>query len=175
MNLKDTLLRPKTLYDVAEISDSITSFGMNLRDWQHEIQRGGVHSHRELAKRIDKEPRILANQFDQGDIADAYLAAYAEWIADRAKIQRPEWCSDPRRVARTPWFSTSAHAVMLLKSPASFRQRNLFTIPEDIFIAKPGRPRVSPEQKRRKAILRQAAYRKRIRALVNQARMQNTL
>jgi N-acetylmuramic acid 6-phosphate etherase len=42
--------------------------------------------------------------------------------------------------------------------------------PEAIFRARPGRPRVSAEQKREKAILRQRAYRKRISELVARAR-----
>ena len=166
-----TVRRPKTLREVAEWSASLRDFGMNLRDWQHEIQRGGVHSSRELARRLAEAPERLAQRFPQADVADAYLAAYAEWIADHAGIPRPAWCADPRRIASEPWFSTSTRGLLLVRSPASFRQRNLFTIPDPVFSAKRGRPRVPPEQKREKACNRQRAYRVRIRELIMHARL----
>ena len=162
--------RPRSLRDVAQESASLPDFGRNLRDWQHEIQRGGVHSRRELAGRIADAPKRLAQRFPEADVADAYLAAYAEWLADRAGIPRPDWCSDSWRVAGKPWFATPTHSLLLVRSPASFRQRNLFTIPDSIFAAKPGRPRVPPEQAREKARRRQSAYRARIRKLIAAAR-----
>lgn len=162
--------RPHTLNDVAEWSESLEHFGMHLRDWQHEIERGGVHSRAELARRLESAPRLLSGQFADGDVADAYLAAYAEWLADRAEIPRPTWCGDRNRRARDPWFSSPARALLLVHAPGSFRQRNLFAIPEPVFSARRGRPRVSLEQKREKARLRQKAYRGRVRELVRRAR-----
>lgn len=163
-------IRPRTLQDVAHTVSSLEEFGFNLRDWQHEIQRGGVHSRTEFARRIAEEPEPLAARFLGGDIADAYLAAYAEWLADQARLERPPWCNDSSRVARNPWFSAPTRAWLLVHSPASFRQRNLFTVPEPVFTPKPGRPRKSTEHKRERARARQKAYRDRIRTLVNQAR-----
>jgi len=55
-------------------------------------------------------------------------------------------------------------------SPASFRQRQIFTVPERVFTPRAGRPPVSEAQKREKARLRQKAYRKRIAELVRTAR-----
>lgn len=162
--------RPRTLREVAEWSDSLEQFGRHLRDWQHEIQRGGVHSRNELSRRLDEEPVLLADRFKEGDVADAYLAAYAEWLSDQAAIPRPVWCRDVKRMARNPWFSSSARALLLVKSPGSFRQRGLFTIPEAVFKPRPGRPRVDPERKREKARLRQRAYRRRIGELLRSAR-----
>lgn len=162
--------RPRSLKDVAEQSESLQDFGLNLRDWQHEILRGGVHSRNELSARISDTPPPLANSFEQGDVADAYLAAYAEWLADKAEIPRPTWCSDRTRTAADPWFSSPTRGLLLIQSPASFRQRNLFTLPEQVFHPKAGRPRASLEHKREKARQRQKAYRKRIRALVEKAR-----
>lgn len=155
---------------MASWSDSLSAFGLNLRDWQHVIQRGGVHSKTELSRRIADAPQLLAGRFAQGDVADAYLAAYAEWLADHALITRPTWCGDSRRVARDPWFSGPTRSLLLVASPASFRQRNLFTKPELVFTPRAGRPRVPGEQKREKARLRQKAYRNRIKALVEYAR-----
>ncbi|MBN1669390.1 MAG: hypothetical protein JXR37_00040 [Kiritimatiellae bacterium] len=170
MNSRDSIRRPLTLRDVAAWPDSLHEFGLNLRDWQHSIQREGVHSRPELSRRIAAAPRLLAGRFRQGDVADAYLAAYAEWLADLASVPRPRWCADTRRVAREPWFSSSVRGLLLVNSPASFRQRNLFTKPEPVFTPRVGRPRVSQARKREKARLRQKAYRVRIRALVEQAR-----
>ena len=42
-----------------------------------------------LANALRKSPPSLAKKFEQGEVADAYLAAYAEWISDRAGIPRP--------------------------------------------------------------------------------------
>lgn len=162
--------RPKTLREVAERSDSLAAFGVNLRDWQHEISRSGLHSRPELARRLQPPPPRLAGRMDGGDIADAYLAAYAEWIADQAGIPRPPWCREPERVAAKPWFATELRGYLLAVAPASFRQRNLFTVPEPVFVSRPGRPRVSEESKRLKACRRQKAYRQRMKSLVEQAR-----
>lgn len=170
MSVKNVEERPLTLRDVAELSETLQAFGMNLRDWQHSIQRGGVHSRSLLCQRLTDPPPRLADRFDDGDIADAYLAAYAEWIADQAGIQRPEWCGDPQRVARAPWFATPVKGHLIAITPASFRQRNLFTIPEFVFTPKSGRPRCSAEHKRQKARLRQKRYRDRVRIQLAKAR-----
>jgi hypothetical protein len=170
VNATTTIIRPRRIADITADAESLRTFGMSLRDWQHEIQRGGVHSRAELARRIADTPPVCRRRFDGGDIADAYLAAYAEWLADQAGINRPFWVGDPRRVADAPWFSTPVRGRLLALTPASFRQRNIFTIPESIFTPARGRPRVPTAQKREKAILRQKAYRERIRALVAKAR-----
>jgi hypothetical protein len=170
MKTAPAITRPATLAEVARASDSLASFGMNLRDWQHEIQRGGVRSRPEFERRLIEKPTRCQGRFPGGDIADAYLAAYAEWLADRAGIARPGWANDPSRVAVDPWFATPLRGRLLVTTPASFRHRNVFTTPEPVFRPAAGRPRVSAEQKRQKACLRQKAYRQRIRALVEKAR-----
>lgn len=170
MNEVDKIVRPETLSDVADQSDTLQAFGMNLRDWQHTIQRGGVHSRSALGQRMDKPPARLTDRFKDGDIADAYLAAYAEWVADQAGIPRPSWCGDSQRVASDPWFATPVRGHLIAATPASFRQRNLFTIPDHVFTPKTGRPRCSAEHKRKKACQRQKAYRDRVRVLLAKAR-----
>jgi hypothetical protein len=162
--------RPQTLREVGQRSESIEDFGLNLRDWQHDIQRTHVHSRRELASRLAEKPSLLRGRFEHGDVADAYLAAYADWIASEARIPQPSWCRDRRRRADTHWFSTPDHESLLSRTPAPFRRRGLFTIPDQVFTPRRGRPRVSTEDKHQKAILRQRAYRTRIRELVKEAR-----
>jgi len=156
-------IRPNSLKEVAEQSESLEDFGYGLRDWDHIIQRSGIHSGKELSRRIQDKPPRLQNKFKGGDTADAYLAAYAEWLANGAGIERPDWVNEPSRVSKEPWFGGPDHAYLITHTPASFRQRNLFTIPEPIFTPRPGRPRVPEEQKREKARLRQKAYRDRRR------------
>lgn len=170
MKTSPIIVRPRTLADVARASDSLAAFGMNLRDWQHEIQRGGVHSRPELQRRLMDAPPRCVERFAGGDVADAYLAAYAEWLADDAGIDRPDWTRDPKRVASDPWFATPLRGHLLISTPASFRQRNVFTTPQTVFSPARGRPKVSLDQKRVKARLRQKMYRQRIRALVEKAR-----
>ncbi|MEX2608024.1 MAG: hypothetical protein WD708_11825 [Kiritimatiellia bacterium] len=173
MKHKGRIQRPKTLAEVADFSDSLEAFGRNLRDWQHEIQRGEVRNRPEFSKRLAARPRLLVARFPDGDIADATLAAYAEWLADEAGIDRPDWCGEPERVAENPWFGSLLRGWLIANTPASYRHRNLFTIPEPVFRPKPGRPRVPLEQKRRKAIARQKAYRERVRMLLQQARSES--
>ena len=129
-----------------------------------------MRSRPEFSRRLSEVPPRCRGRFVGGDVADAYLAAYAEWLADQAGINRPAWTGDSERIARDPWFATPLRGRLLATTPASFRQRNLFTVPEPIFRAAPGRPRVSAEQKREKARLRQKAYRLRIRSLLEKAR-----
>jgi len=99
------------------------------------------------------------------------LAAYAEWQADQAEITRPTWCREDNRTSQTPWFGGPLRGWLLAHAPASFRQRNLFTVPDSVFTPRPGRPRVSREQKARNAAKRQRAYRKRVRKLLEKARL----
>lgn len=170
MSSRKKIVRPQTLAEVAAESDSARQFGMNLRDWQHEISRGGVHSRKELAKRIAEPPKLLRDRFEAGDVPDAYLAAYAEWLADKAGIARPEWCGDACRAAVRPWFATPLRGHLLVEAPASFRQRQIFTIPDPVFTPRRGRPRVSAGHKREMARKRQKAYRERIHELLIKAR-----
>ena len=161
---------PSRLSDVAAQSEQLSDFGLLLREWNHHITRGDVSNRPALAKAIQDEPKRLAEKFTDGKIADAYLAAYAEWIADRAGIERPEWSADKQRTLAEPWFADNARASLLVHSPASFRQRNVFTIPEDVVRLRRGRPSVSPEQKKAKARARDQRYRQRMRELIKLGR-----
>jgi len=163
------LQRPATLKEVADLSDSLESFGYNLRDWQHEVSRKTT-SRQQLSKCIQESPTILANQFEEGEIADAYLAAYAEWLSIQAKVPQPIWSKRKARSLSTPWYSTQNRDQLEERAPESFSKRGVFAIPENVFKPKAGRPRVSAECKREKAIARQRAYRQRIKAILEQAR-----
>lgn len=167
--ISKTLHRPATFKELAARSDSLESFGYNLRDWQHEVSRK-VTSHQQFSLCIQDAPTILSRRFDQGDVADAYLAAYAEWLSIEANIPSPPWSKRKNRSIQTPWYSGSNHDQLEELTPRSFRERGLFTFPENVFKPKPGRPRVSSETKRQKAIARQRAYRQRVKSILDQAR-----
>ena len=165
----EILDRPKTLKELAQQSHSLEDFGRNLRDWQHEISRR-VSSREAFKIRLKDKPELLVNRFEEGDVADAYLAAYADWLSLQANLPSPHWAKDPQRRLITPWYADSDHSQLESSAPESFRIRGVYTIPDPIFKQRRGRPRVSAEQKRIKAIERQREYRKRIKALVEQAR-----
>ncbi|MDQ8180347.1 hypothetical protein [Pelagicoccus sp. SDUM812005] len=165
----DQLRRPATLKDVSVQSQNLEEFGYNLRDWQHEVSRL-VTSRKQLSGRIEEAPPVLSSKFAHGDVADAYLAAYAEWLALSADIDAPAWSQEKTRTASTAWYADSNRSQLERLAPDSFKKRGLFTVPDNIFRPRKGRPRVSAESKRQKSIQRQRAYRKRIKALVEKAR-----
>ncbi|MEO0509070.1 MAG: hypothetical protein AAF065_04305 [Verrucomicrobiota bacterium] len=170
--MKNSPILPTTLADVAEQSESLGDFGLLLREWNHSVTRGDISNRPALARSIAETPTRLAQRFPEGEIADAYLAAYAEWIADKADIERPKWTQDNDQSLDTPWFADNARASLLILTPASFRQRNVFTIPEDVIRLRRGRPKVSTAQKKAKARERDRRYRERIRKLVAIGRQQ---
>lgn len=161
--MKKSNNRPTTLFEVAKQAQSLEEFGLLIRDWVHHITRRDVSNRPALLNALQKLPPSLKKKFEQGEVADAYLAAYAEWISDRAGITRPPWVKQKHRILDEPWFSDNARAALLVETPASFRQRGLFTIPESVVRLRRGRPRVSEEQKKAKARARDQRYREKIR------------
>lgn len=157
---------PQTLQQVSAFSNTLEEFGLNLREWIHHLQRDDISNRPAISKSLKERPILLKNKFKDGEIADAYLGAYAEWVADRAHIPRPKWVKEKERILETPWFSENTHASLLILSPASFRQRNLFTIPENPIRLRRGRPSKSEKELKAKAALRNKRYRERIRKLV---------
>jgi hypothetical protein len=62
---------------------------------------------------------------------DAYLAAMAEYLAERWGLQAPEWTQSDGRQVSAPWFvgrmGIGLSGLLLVESPAAFRRRNIFT------------------------------------------------
>lgn len=168
--MKSNVERPKTLAEVAAQSQRIEDFGLLLRDWIHHITRNDVSNRPALRRAIEETPEPMGKRFTQGNVCDAFLAAYAEWIADQANIERPPWTADSSRVAHEPWFAGDDRAALLILAPASFRQRNVFTIPENVVKLRRGRPLVSQELKREKARSRDRRYRDRVRNWIRAGR-----
>jgi len=154
--------RPTTLKEVAEGSDSIGDFGRHLRDWLHELRRAS--SRPQAALTITDEPPRLRDKFAQGEVADAWLAAYAEHLADKIGTVAPEWTFAPWRTPDDPIFaegSTPALRILALAgAPLAFKRRNIFTPSVDLPLAlRAGRPAKSVEEKRQANAARQRRFR----------------
>lgn len=166
--------RPQTLAEVAARSDSLPTFGRELADWLHTLR--ALRSRPALAKTITGEPVRLAGRFHAGTLADATLAAYAEYLAARIRIAPPEWCFDPARIATEPWFAADGRRTRLLAlrdTPPAFKRRNLFTASPDLPVRlSRGRPPVSAETKRAKNAERQRRFQARRRALLRELMQQ---
>ena len=155
------LTRPKYVHEVVKGINSLEDFGYALRDWQHELKL--LTSRKEFAGRISTAPELLANRFEEGTVADAYLAAYCAFIADKLAIDRPGWTYDKTRISKKPWFAHTDHNALLITTPASFREKNIFTVPENVLRLRSGRPRLSKQHKNKINAERQRRYRDRIR------------
>jgi len=157
------LSRPLTARAVARSAKSIEEFGLNLRDWFHELQR--LSTRAQLAAAVKVRPPSLAKKIPTGQIADAFLTAQVEFLCRRAGLRPPRWTRDSSYVLDEPWFSVPgrhSRAHLLLETPDEFRNRNVFTTPEIQVAIRPGRPRVSRSVKLAKARLRQQRYRLRL-------------
>jgi hypothetical protein len=154
--------RPTTLKDIAERSDSIGNFGRHLRDWLHELRRASSRTQATVA--IADEPPRLRDKFSQGHVADAWLAAYAEYLAGKIGSPAPEWAFARWRTSDDPIFdegSTPALRMLaLIRAPLAFKRRNIFTPSVDLPLAlRAGRPVKSAEEKRKANAERQRRFR----------------
>lgn len=160
-------LRPATLRQIAERSDSLEEFGRHFRDWLHTLR--SLTSRPQVAAALQEEPAWLARRFTGGRIADAWLAAYAEYVAEKINRPPPAWISSPFRIAPRRWFAADAsqpalRAIALRDSPPPFRHRNLFTPTVDLPLTlSAGRPTKSADEKRRVNADRQRRFRARRR------------
>ena len=115
--------RPASLAEVAEWTNDRQAFHLNIAEFVDEFRR----SPSEL--RLDQEPRRLAGVYDDGDVADAYLAAVAVSLAREIHEPPPAWAWAEDRKLRRPlfaWPGPALRATLLAESPAPFRERNLF-------------------------------------------------
>lgn len=156
------LSRPLSARAVARRARTMEEFGLNLRDWFHELQHYSTRA--QLAAAVKVRPPSLARKIPSGRIADAYLASQVEFLCRRTGLRPPHWTRDVCYVLDEPWFSIPgrhSRAHLLLETPDEFRNRNIFTTSEVRVGIRPGRPRTSVVTKRAKARLRQQRYRQR--------------
>ncbi len=130
--IQSSRLRPRSLAEVAERSATYSDWGYNVADFLHSFQR------MPRMAALAEEPISLVHAFEQGSIADAYLAAIAVELARTLGRGALGWTRKPERYCRSPWFaSPSRHmrATLLLESPAGFRERNLFVSANALSVA----------------------------------------
>jgi hypothetical protein len=160
--------RPKTLAEVAARADTLARFGRELADWLHTVRTLG--SRPALARTVEAAPTRLAGRFAEGVLADATLAAYAEWLSVRIRTVPPSWCFEPERIAPEPWFADEGPRSRLLAlrdTPPAFKRRNLFTSAPDLPVRlRRGRPPVSVETKRANNAARQRRFQQKRRELL---------
>ena len=160
--------RPQTLAEVAARTDSLARFGRELADWLHTVRTLG--SRPSLARTVADAPPRLAGRFAEGLLADATLAAYAEWLSARIRTAPPAWCFEPERIASEPWFADEgprARLFALRDTPPAFKRRNLFTAAPDLPVRlRRGRPPVPAETKRANNAARQRRFQQNRRALL---------
>jgi hypothetical protein len=117
-------MTPQTLAEVAKLAALGESFDFCLRNFLDNFLP------QPASAALAAEPELLAQKLpDIGKVADAYLAATAEWLAWKFDLPPPPWAFNPARSLRRPWFASqlsALRAVLLLESPAAFRSRNLF-------------------------------------------------
>jgi hypothetical protein len=78
---------------------------------------------------LAEEPPRLAGGIEEGEVADAYLAAVAVALSRSAGVAPPAWTRGTGRTLKAPWFAHPGgvlRATLILESPAAFRERNLF-------------------------------------------------
>ena len=130
-----TISHAKTLTDVAAWSDSQAVFRRNLRDWVRQV--GTFTARASVIGSVIMPPRLLRGKFPEGAVADAWLAAYAEFVCLHVSTSIPEWALKPNRFLAEPSFDDGVldprlRAHVLDASPEAFRRRNIFTSTVDL-------------------------------------------
>jgi hypothetical protein len=138
-----TISHAKTLSDVAAWSDSRAVFRRNLRDWA-ELARAFT-GRSQIIGSVIVPPRLLRGRFPEGAVADAWLAAYAEYVCLHVAAAIPEWALKPNRSLAEPSFDDGVgdpklRALALDRSPEAFRRRNIFTTAVDLVLQVPCGP-----------------------------------
>ena len=83
------------------------------------------------------------------------------WICQLSKTTAPNWVTQSNRIADSACIDD---AIDLSQTPEPFRQRNLFTIPENVIQLRRGRPKKSAAHKLKSNAARQHRHRQRVKA-----------
>jgi hypothetical protein len=115
--------RPQSLAEVARIGDDAEAFSFALRNFLDEFYACPE------VRRLEEEPRLLVSALKDAGLADAYLGGVAEHLARQWEFPVPAWARAAQRRLEKPWFSMNSHGgrmLLLVESPAAFRERNIF-------------------------------------------------
>jgi hypothetical protein len=108
---------------IADASGTPEDFSFALRDFLDGFYENPS------AERLSEEPQILESRLQDNRYADAYLAAVAEYLAEKFDLPLPLWATKPERICREPQFAMKTpegRIFLLMESPAAFRSRNIF-------------------------------------------------
>lgn len=110
-------MRPKTLHAVAQRIQSGIPLPSAVKEFIDEYQ------YAPMASMVDVEPVLTGDP-----VSDAFLGGLAEYIGFHMQIPVPAWALQPSRFLEKPIFMGGrySHSYMLVKTPFSFRRRNLF-------------------------------------------------
>ena len=155
-------LRPRTAVEISEFVLDGEDFGRNVRDWQHIIRN--FKSRSEFKRSVEEPPVLMGEVLKDHGQADAYLAAYVEWLCDSIGVEAPKWVFEPERIATKAWYDfPSLWVQSFVLAPGAFRRRGIFTTPDNVLNIRPGRPRKSDQEKRAANAARQKRYRERVK------------
>ena len=127
--------RPHSLAEVASRAKEVATdraFEYELADFLHEFAARGDEA------MLCDQPPLLRDILEKGALYDAYLAAVAAYLAPRLGVQTPPWTRHQERILREPWFASPGRhmrALLLVESPAAFRERNLFVTANALSVA----------------------------------------
>ncbi len=124
--------RPSSVAEIARRTCAGRSFEFELSDFLHEFARQKDYG------MLTEPPVLLGKLVRNGGIQDAYLAAVAASLAASLGRSAPPWVRDSERVLREPWFASPGRhmrALLLVESPAAFRERNLFVTANALSVA----------------------------------------
>ena len=124
--------RPHSIAEVARRATDARAFEFELADFLHEFAFRGD------AAMLAEPPVILGHRYPLGLVYDAYLAAVAVSLSARLAESPPAWTREPDRILREPWFANPGRhmrALLLVESPAAFRERNLFVSANALSVA----------------------------------------
>lgn len=110
-------MRPKTLHAVSLHILAGIPLPSAVKEFIDEFQYAPAES------MVLREPDLTGDP-----VSDAFLGGLAEYIGFRLQIPVPEWALQPSRFLEKPIFMGGrySHSYMLVKTPFSFRRRNLF-------------------------------------------------
>lgn len=127
-------IRPKSLKEVAEKASTLEAWGYALAEFLDEVnaaRRAG--SSASLFDLVREEPPVLRVRFPEGETADAFGAALAEYLSEEAGVPAPSWTREHQRILSHAWFplpqfADQPHLRSLIEreTPPAFRAHNVF-------------------------------------------------
>lgn len=127
-------IRPKSLKELAEKASTLEAWGFGLAEFLDEVnavRRAGRSA--SLFDLVREEPPVLRTRFAEGETADAFGAALAEYLADAAAVSAPGWTRQRERFLSHAWFPLPQFAdlphlrsLIERETPPAFRAHNVF-------------------------------------------------